>query len=117
MRSTKRSPWRSITLATRRMSIRSLPMPMIMGLCPRPAPIHRRAHGADGLAQAHEDRFANHVIADVELDDLGQCRNGLRRRIIEAVAGMDFEAGRARQPGASENALPLDFCLVLVAIS
>src|ERR1700757_4224974 len=91
MRSRKRSPWRSITLATRRMSIRSLPIPIIMGLRPRPAPVHRGPHGADGLAQAHKDRFANHVIADVELDDLGQPGNGLGGRVIEAVAGMHFE--------------------------
>src|SRR5580704_17976220 len=84
MRSRKRSPWRSITLATRRISIRSLPMPMIMPLCPRPAPVHRGAHGPDGLAQAHKDRFANHVIADVELDDLGQRGNGLGGGVVEA---------------------------------
>jgi len=68
-------------------------MPMIMELRPCPAPIHCRSHGADGLAQAHEDRFANHVIADVELDDLGQCGNGLGSSIVEAMAGVDFEAG------------------------
>ena len=60
------------------MSIRSEPMPMIMpGLrlsSVLAAAVHRRAHGADGLAEADEHRLADHEVADVEFDDLRQRR-------------------------------------------
>ena len=31
-------------------------------------------------------------MADIELDDLRQRRDGLRGHVVEAMAGMDFEA-------------------------
>ena len=58
------------------------------------------------FAKADEQRLPDQVMADVEFDDLGQCRDLLRGHVVEAVAGMDFEAGRARQFGARDDPLP-----------
>src|SRR4051812_41124831 len=110
MRSRKRSPWRSITLATRVMSIRSEPMPIItvipLAHDPPAATIHGGAHAADGLAETHEQRLPHHEVADVEFGDLGQCRDRLGCLVVEAVSGMDLEPGGPRQLRARDDALP-----------
>ena len=46
----------------------------------------------------------------------GSAGDRLRGRVIEAVAGMDFEAGRARQRRAGDDALPFGFRLGRVAV-
>src|SRR5450631_4128216 len=112
MRSRKRSAWRSITLATRVMSIRSEPMPMIMigsaSLAHALAPaVHGRAHGANGLAQAHEQRLPHHEVTDVQFGDPRQSRDRLGGVIVEAMAGMNLEPRGARQRHTLHNALPL----------
>ena len=61
------------------------------------AAVHRRPHRAHRLGEADEQRLPDHVVADIELDDLGQARDRLGGDVVEAVAGMDFEPGRARQ--------------------
>ena len=101
-RSRKRSPWRSITLAMRRTSVMSEPMPRIMAQIPpsaRPA-IHRGAHGAHRGIEAVEDRLADEKMPDVEFDYLGEARDPLGGDEIEAVSGMNFE------PGACASAAP-----------
>ena len=46
------------------------------------------------LVEADEDRLADEEVADVELDDLRQARNGSYRIEGEAMACVHFEAGR-----------------------
>ena len=47
-------------------------------------------------AEADEDRLADQEVADVELDDLGDARRSAPTvSKVEAVAGVDLEAGRA----------------------
>src|SRR5208282_5220776 len=55
--------------------------------------------------QAVENRLADEEMADVELDDLAQRRDLFRGGEIEAVAGVDFQAGARRQSGAADDAL------------
>ena len=45
------------------------------------------------LVEADEDRLADEEVADVELDDLRQARDGGDRIEGQAVAGVHFEAG------------------------
>ena len=80
----------------RRMSQRSEPIPRIMPLHLRPALVHGRAHGSDRLVEAEEDRLADQGMADVELDDLRDRRDGPDGVEVEAVPGMDLET----DPGA-----------------
>jgi hypothetical protein len=85
-------------------------MPMIMPgsqVCP---------HRAHRPGKTNEQRFADHVIADVEFDDLGQRGDGFGRGVIETVAGMDLEPGGSRKLCARDDALPFGFGLGLVAI-
>ncbi len=57
-------------------------------------------------ARPHGDRLSDQEMADIELDDLGQRRDRLRRLEIEAMAGMDFEAEPARKLRPVADALP-----------
>ena len=57
-------------------------------------------------AKPLEHRFADQEMADIELDDLRQRRDRLRAGVVEAVAGMDFEAEAFRQRGAVADQLP-----------
>src|SRR4051812_44940180 len=96
MRDRKRSPCRSITFSMRRMSVMSLPMPMIMNRRSRRLParvpaIHRGAHCVNGVGEPAEDRLADQEVPDVEFDDLGQGRDDLSGLKIEAVPGMHFQ--------------------------
>ncbi len=59
-----------------------------------------------GIGEADEDRLADQEMADVEFDDLGQRRDRLGGGVVEAVAGMDFEAEAPRQLRAVADALP-----------
>src|SRR5436305_7768984 len=68
--------------------------------------IHRGAHRSDRLAKTYKQRLADHVIADVELDDFRQARDLLRGRVIEAVAGMHLKPGRTREPAALDDTEP-----------
>src|SRR4051794_4726270 len=106
-----------MTFATRRMSIRSEPMPMIMAssylarLAGGAAAIHRGPHRANGFAETDKQRLPNHVVADVQLHDFRQCGDGLGGGVIEAVPGMHLEAGRAPQSCAGDDPLPFGFGL------
>ena len=72
-----------------------------------PAPlVHGRAHAPHALAEADKDRLAHEEMADIELDDLGKRRDGLRSLVVEAVAGMDLEAEPAGEIGAVADAAP-----------
>ena len=83
----------------RRTSVMSEPMPRI--IVP-PGPLTRpRSIAARILRTARgkpvENGLADQEMTDIEFDDLAQRRDLLRGGEIEAVAGMDFEAG-ARRP-------------------
>ena len=78
--------------------------------------VHRRAHRRDGLAEADEDRFAHHEVADVEFGDFGERGDGLGGRIIEPVAGMDLQPGGTPQLCALGDALPFGGGLCRVAV-
>ncbi len=54
--------------------------------------------------------------ADIEFDDLRDGGDLLGGHIIEAVAGMDFQAGRARKHCARHDPLPFGFCLRRMAV-
>ena len=68
--------------------------------------VHGRAHEFDGLGQALEHRLADQEMPDIEFDDLRQRRDGLGARIVEAVAGMHFQAEALRQQRAGADQLP-----------
>src|ERR1700736_1986780 len=95
MRDRKRSPCRSITFSMRRMSVMSLPMPMIMSrsrrLAQRVPAIHRGAHRVNGAGETAEDRLADQEVPDVEFDDLREGRDDLRGIKVEAVPGVALE--------------------------
>ena len=55
-------------------------------------------------------------MPDIELDDLGKARNGRRRRIVEPMAGMDFEAKLVRGVGACDDAPPLGIGLARLSL-
>src|SRR5260370_37381447 len=57
------------------------------------------------MGEADEDRLADQEMADVELDDLRERGDGARARIVEAVAGVAFEAELARCGGGCAKAL------------
>src|SRR5579862_9047608 len=114
MRLRKRSPYLSMLFSTRRMSMRSEPRPMIM----RPRPwghkgyeepagvsfrgnalriaclVHQRPHVSDRILKAHEDRFADQKVANVEFADLRYRRDRFHVVERQAVAGMDFKSER-----------------------
>src|SRR5688572_25687900 len=119
-RSRKRSPWRSSTSATRRASVMSEPIPMITTASRRArradagaSARHRRAHLTDGLLQPDEDRLADEEMADIELADRLDGSDRFSGRIVEAVAGMDFQPesgalpGRRLEPGELGLGFPL----------
>ena len=99
-----------MTLAMRRMSVMSEPMPRIM-IRSRPRLARPRSIAARILlhrrVEAVEHRLADQEMADVEFDDLGKRRDLLGGHEIEAVAGMDFEAGALRQRRAARDAREL----------
>ena len=68
------------------------------------AAIHRRAHVSHHGGKAVENRLADQEMADVEFDDLGQRRDLFRGDEIEAVSGMNFEAGVPCECGAADDA-------------
>ena len=85
-----------MTLAMRRTSVMSEPMPRIMRLRGLgAAAIHRRAHGLDACRETREHGLADQKMPDVELDDLGQRRDRLGAGIVEPVAGMHLETETA----------------------
>src|SRR4029079_8442304 len=95
------------------MSIRSEPMPMIMmasaslaqtALAPA---VHRGPHGANGVAEADEERLPDHEVADIQLGDFAQRRDRLGRLIVEAMAGMNLEPRGAGKRDTLDDALPL----------
>jgi hypothetical protein len=72
---------------------------------PQGGGVHQGAHPLHGLRQAHEDRLADQEVADVELGDLRDGGDRLDRGVVDAVAGVDFQAqaggqGRAGLSGA-----------------
>src|SRR4051812_19984207 len=93
----------------RAMSMRSLPMPMIMA-CPaaqprrgsgtplamalRPHRVHQRAHPFDRTLEAAEDRLADEEVPDIELDDGRDGSDRPDRVEAEPVPGMALEPDR-----------------------
>jgi hypothetical protein len=59
------------------------------------------------MSKAARDRLPDQKVADVEFDDLGQCRDRLGGRKSEAVAGMNLEAEPPGELGAVTDPLPL----------
>jgi hypothetical protein len=53
--------------------------------------IHDCPHAGDAFAETHENRLANEVVADVELDDLGNRDDGSDIIIVEPMACMDLK--------------------------
>ena len=64
------------------------PFPFFAGA----ALIHGKAHLAYRLFKTHQDGPADDAVADVEFFDMRDCRNGLDIVVVEAVAGVYFEA-------------------------
>src|SRR3954452_25342516 len=67
-------------------------------------PIHGGAHRPHRLAEPNHDRLADQEVTDIELDEFGQGRNRLGGLVVQAMAGMHFEASPCGYPGASPNA-------------
>src|SRR5690606_33876148 len=93
----KRSPHRASVFSIRRMSIMSLPMPMIRDMTRASGPgsaavVHQAAHLADGWLKTGENCLANQEMTDVELDNRRDCGNWRDRVIGETVAGVAFKA-------------------------
>ena len=55
-------------------------------------------------------------MADVQFEDLRQRRDGLGAGVVEAVAGMHFEAEVSGERGAGADALPFALGRGLVAV-
>src|SRR5258705_8555721 len=72
----------------------------------RAATVHRGPHGFDGVGEPGIDRLTNQVMADVELDDLGQHGDHLGTGVVEAVTGMDLQSRRAGELRAGADTIP-----------
>ena len=59
------------------------------------------------MSKAARDRLPDQKVADVELDDFGQCRDRLGGGKIESVTGMNFEPEPSGELGAVTDPLPL----------
>src|SRR5262249_61508815 len=53
--------------------------------------IHDCPHACDAFAETHENRLADEVMADIELNDLGNRCNRGYVVIVEPVAGVDLK--------------------------
>ena len=86
------------------MSQRSLPRPRITRpwlRCRSRAGIHQPAHLADRGLEADEDRLADQEVADIEFAHLGDGGDRRRRLVVQAVAGVAFEAELLPQSAAA----------------
>src|ERR1700722_11060360 len=112
----------------RRMSMRSLPIPMITApgrSCRfdtqrlRASLLHQRAHSPDRAVEPAEDRFADEEMPDIELDD-GQDRGNRTDGIVsEPVSGMTLQAERFGFARAADDPVQLadPLCPLGLAIS
>ena len=55
-------------------------------------PIHQRTHPRDAFEQTHEERFADEVMPDIELDNLRNRGDWDDIIIVEPVPGMHLQA-------------------------
>src|SRR5260370_31156770 len=62
------------------------------------------------MAEAVIDRLPDQKMADVELDDFGQCGDSFGGFEIEPVTGVNFETLSPRELCAFPNAQPLRLC-------
>ncbi len=108
MRWRNRSPCRSITLAMRRTSVMSEPMPRIMAERPALARPRSMAPRMVLIASSSPTNTASPTRKWPMLssDDLRQSGDGFGAGVVEAVAGVNFEAKLLGQLGALADAPP-----------
>src|SRR6185437_12073635 len=105
MRWMNRSPNRSMVLAMRSMSIRSLPTPTIMAA--RARLVHQRAHPPHRAVDAAKDRLADQEVADIQLDNRRDRGHRTDRVEAQSVTGVTFEAKLLRLGGGALQAREL----------
>src|SRR5947207_10832602 len=83
---------------------------------PRPPLPHGGTHRSHDIRQTRRHRLPDQEMTDVEFDDLGQRRDRFGRFVVEAMAGMAFEAEASGMCGAVTNAHPFLFSGCSIAL-
>ena len=82
-------------------------MPRIMHGGPRPALVHGGSHGLNGFVEAQENRLADQEMADIQLDDLRDRRDGAGGVEIQSVPRMDLKTDARAMRGGARSGAPV----------